>query len=162
MFGIKNPFSDSKYYTANFIAFVDVNGNHLKDNDEYLLENVVIRVNGWDVLTNEKGRAKLVNMPGGLYEFGAFSLEELNGYFPNLPDTILIAKNYLEKEYVAVPFVKGVKIYGKVHVDKDVLSEKISFLPELGGIKITAQNGKEIHTLTENDGSCVFYSPDGD
>jgi len=73
-----------------------------------------------------------------------------------------VAKNYLDKEYVAVPFVKGVKIYGKVHVDKDVLSEKISFLPELGGIKITAQNGKEIHTLTENDGSFVFYAPYGD
>lgn len=161
-FGVKNPFSKSKYYSVNFIAFVDINGNHIKDNDEYLLENIVIRVNGWDVLTNEKGRAKLLNMPGGLYEFGAFSLEELNGYFPNVADTILVTKNYLDKDYVAVPFVKGVKIYGKVHVDKDVLSEKISFLPELGGIKITAQNGKEIHTLTENDGSFVFYAPYGD
>ena len=160
-FGVKNPFSKSQYCSANFIAFIDVNGNHLKDNDEYLLENVVIRVNGWDVLTNEKGKAKLQNMPAGLYEFGAFSLEELDGYFPNIADTILIARNYLDKEYIAVPFVKGVKIYGKINVDKDLLSNQIEFVPELGGIKISAENVKTVHTLTENDGSFMFYAPYG-
>ncbi len=161
-FGIKNPFSKSNYYSANIKAFVDVNGNKKRDNDEYLLENVVVRINGWDVLTNEKGDAWLKNMPGGLYEFSAFSLDEVKDYFPDIADTILITRNHLDNEYISIPFVKGVKIYGKVVVDRDLLSQKMELIPEIGGIKITAENGKTVHTLTENDGSFIFYAPYGD
>jgi hypothetical protein len=161
-FGIKNPFSNNNYYSANIKAFVDINGNKIFDNDEYLLENVVVRINGWDVLTNQKGDAKLLNIPAGMYEISAFSLDDVKDYFPNLADTIVIARNYTDKEYVAIPFVKGVKIYGKVSVDRDLLSQQMEMIPEIGGIKITAENGKTVHTLTENDGSFVFYAPYGD
>lgn len=161
-FGVKNPFSKSNFYSANIKAFVDVNGNKKRDNDEYLLENVVVRVNGWDVLTNEKGEARLKNMPGGLYEFSAFSLDEIKDYFPDIADTILITRNYTDNEYISIPFVKGVKIYGKVVIDRDLLSQKMDVIPEIGGIKITAENGKTVHTLTENDGSFIFYAPYGD
>ena len=161
-FGIKNPFSNNNYYTANIKAFVDINGNKKFDNDEYLLENVVVRINGWDVLTNQKGDAKLLNIPAGMYEISAFSLDDIKDYFPNLADTIVIARNYTDKEYLAIPFVKGVKIYGKVSVDRDLLSQQMEMIPEIGGIKITAENGKTIHALTENDGSFVFYAPYGD
>jgi hypothetical protein len=161
-FGIKNPLAKSNFYSANIKAFVDINGNKKRDNDEYLLENVVVRVNGWDVLTNEKGEARLKNMPGGLYEFSAFSLDEIKDYFPEIADTILITRNYVENDYIAIPFVKGVKIYGKVVVDRDLLSQKMELIPEIGGIKITAENGRTVHTLTENDGSFTFYAPYGD
>jgi hypothetical protein len=161
-FGIKNPFSNSRYYSANIKAFVDVNGNKKRDNDEYVLENVVIKINGWDVLTNEKGEAKLKNIPGGLYEYSAFSLNDVKDYFPDIADTILISRNYTDNEYISIPFVKGVKIYGKVVVDRDILSQQMEMIPEIGGIKITAENGKTVHTLTENDGSFIFYAPYGD
>ena len=161
-FGIKNPFSNNHYYSVNIKAFVDINGNKKFDIDEYLLENVVVRINGWDVLTNQKGDAKLLNIPAGMYEISAFSLDDIKDYFPNLADTIVIARNYTDKEYVAIPFVKGVKIYGKVSVDRDLLSQQMEMIPEIGGIKITAENGKTVHTLTENDGSFVFYAPYGD
>ena len=161
-FGIKNPFSKNKYYSANIKAFVDINGNRKFDNDEYLLENVVVRINGWDVLTNQKGDAKLLNIPGGLYEISAFSLDDVKDYFPNIADTIVIARDYTDKEYIAIPFVKGVKIYGKVVVDRDLLSQQMEMIPEIGGIKISAENGKVVHALTESDGSFVFYAPYGD
>ena len=161
-FGIKNPFSNNNYYSANIKAFVDINGNKKFDNDEYLLENVVVRINGWDVLTNQKGDAKLLNIPAGMYEISSFSLDDVKDYFPNIADTIVIARNYIDKEYLAIPFVKGVKIYGKVSVDRDLLSQQMEMIPEIGGIKITAENGKTIHALTENDGSFVFYAPYGD
>jgi hypothetical protein len=69
-FGIPLPkkWRKTEYVDACFKAFPDFNGNKIMDNDEVPLENIVIKVNGHEVLTDKDGKAKFVNIPVGTYE----------------------------------------------------------------------------------------------
>ena len=49
-FGIPIPFVDRTAATGNFVAFLDLNGNGIKENDETTLENVVIQIGKKEVL----------------------------------------------------------------------------------------------------------------
>lgn len=160
-FGIPNPFSKKKYVSTEFIAFVDLNGNGKKDGDEYTLENVVIRLDRWEVLTNEKGEAKILNIPMEKYKIAAFSLIDLEGYYANILEDISIDKDRIGDKKMQIPFVKGIKIYGKIVLDREKISENTELPPDLGGVKISAINGKTLHSLTESDGTFSFYVPYG-
>lgn len=160
-FGIPNPFSKKKYFTAEFIAFIDLNGNKKKDVDEFTLENVVIKLDRWEIMTNDKGRAKVENLAMGKYKLYSFSLVELEGFFPNIDEDLDIDKDRTGEKVVFIPFVKGIKIYGKVVLDREGVALNMEAPVELSGIKIAALNGKTVSTLTERDGSFSFYIPYG-
>ena len=167
-FGIPLPFIKRRFPTLNFIAFVDINGNGKFDNDEARLENVVINVNGWEVLTNEKGEAQLKNMPEGNFIWQAFSLDDLKGYFPNIPDRInVVAKDSSvssksKPKPTLVPFVKGIRLYGRVYVDREKLSVDALSALDLSGIKISVNcDGKKSTSLTDKEGSFMLYLPYG-
>jgi len=166
-FGIPLPFIKRRYPTLSFIAFVDINGNGVCDGDEARLENVVINVNGTEVLTNDRGEAQLKNVPEGEYVWQAFSLDDVHGFFPNIPDKINViatdsSKSRANREVrpTPIPFVKGVKLVGKVYVDREKLSpEAVNSLLDLAGIRISAVNGHKSTTLTDKDGGFVMYLP---
>ena len=162
-FGIPNPFSNKHFHTAEFIAFIDLNGNGKKETGEYALENVVVRVAEWEVLTNEKGRAVIRNMPRESYKFTAFSLVELDGFFPNVQEVLNVDKDLTadKENIVNVPFVKGINIFGKIILDREHAAENMEKPIDLSGIKISALNGKMINTLTGKNGSFSFYIPYG-
>lgn len=161
-FGIPIPKSKIKYYNVNFVAFIDLNGNDTLDNNEITLENVIIRLNEDEVLTNEKGLAYIQNVKAGNYKISATSLVELEGYFPDLNDQVNISRDYSEeKKIMYIPFTKGVKLFGKVVLDRDKSVMHTSAPIDLGGIKITAVDGRIIHTLTGTDGTFDFYVPLG-
>ncbi|MBN8703577.1 MAG: hypothetical protein J0M08_10960 [Bacteroidetes bacterium] len=161
-FGVPIPFSKRKFYSTDFVAFIDLNGNGKKEVGEYNLENIVLKLDKWEVLTNEKGKATIKNVPTGNYKLSAFSLEELEGYFPNIEEELDVIIDRVGDKHVPIPFVKGIKIYGKVVLDREKVSENTDVTPiDLTGIKISAMNGKVIHTLTGKDGEFNFYVPFG-
>ncbi len=170
-FGIPLPFIKRRYPSLNFIAFVDINGNGKFDYDETRLENVVINVNGWEVMTNSKGEAQLKNMPEGDYVWQAFCLDDLKGFFPNISDKIKVfappedsvrSRFFDPGKVVAVPFVKGIRLFGKVYADREKLSPDALTALDLSGIRISVNcQGKKSATLTESDGSFSFYLPYG-
>jgi hypothetical protein len=156
-FGIPVPFVKPTNSTILFKAFYDVNGNSKQDNNETAIENVVIRVGPWEVITDEKGQAKLINIPNGKYNISVFSVADLKGWFPAISDTIVVNNN----NELNIPFVRGVKITGKVFVQRDPNSPTADFKLDVSRIKITASNHKVYSTLTDKNGYYELYVPVG-
>lgn len=156
-FGIPIPSKKKMFCTVDFIAFTDANGNKKWDIGEELLENVVIRVNGWEVLTDSKGHAKLENMNIGSYPYMVFSLVDLHGWFPEHEDSVTFTKT--ETKYI--PYSRGVKIYGDIVVDREKYAALSNTLLDLSRIRITALDGQPYSTLTDNHGSYTLYIPYG-
>jgi hypothetical protein len=157
-FGIPVPFVKPVNSTLTFKAFYDVNGNGKRDAGETCLENIVIRVNGWEVITNEKGEAELKNIPKGKYPFVSFSVVDLKGWFPNIADTLIANKS----SEVNIPFVRGVKITGKVFLQRDPNSPTADFKLDVSRIKISISNHKLYTALTDKNGNYELYVPAGD
>lgn len=158
-FSIRNPWSSTYHPTLNYLAFLDHNGNNIRDADEATLENVVIGLNEAEVITNEDGMAKVKYISSdSIYRLKATALEDVHGFFPKIPPTVQIEKD----STLNIPFVKGVKIYGKIYVNRDQARIDANGPLDLGGIRITAYNGVIIHTLTSYDGSFSMYVPYGE
>ena len=157
-FGIRIPFVDKSNFTQDFIAFYDLDGDGKKSKSEPPLENILIRLGDCEVLTNQDGKSLMEYVPSGYHQLVAFSLEKLEGWFPNIEDSLLIFKDQVQN----IPFVKGVKVYGKVVVDREQIRTDIDKKLDLGRIKIAAIcDQTEISTLTDFDGDFEFYLPNG-
>lgn len=156
-FGIPVPFVKPTHATITFKAYYDVNGNGKKESNEAVLENIVIRVHSWEVMTNEKGECQLVNVPLGYYPITAFSIFDLKGWFPNISDTININKT----KVFDIPFTRGVKITGKVFIQRDPNSPSADFKLDVSRIKIVASNHKTYTALTDKNGYYELYLPAG-
>ena len=156
-FGIRIPFTEKKNFTKTFIAFYDQNGNSIKDPEEPTLENVVIQVGLHEVITNKDGVATLVYANGGSFAYKVFSLVDLKDWFPNITDSLSIVSE--GKEFV--PFVKGVKLYGKIVIDREKLAINADDAIDLTNIKITASGSDNYYTLTDFNGDFEFYLPNG-
>jgi len=158
-FGIPIPFIKKTSASLDFISFYDINGNGKRDKDEPAIENVIIRLGAKEVITNNKGEAKIKNIMMNSYPFYVRSLDNLQGWFPDVKDTIQVITNNQQ----FIPFVRGVKVYGDVVLDRQkiaIADTSKSF--DLSRIKITATNGKTYNTLTNIKGKFEFYMPNGD
>jgi hypothetical protein len=109
------------------------------------------------VITNENGEARMQNFPRGVWPIKAKSLEENETWFANISDSVMISKDRI----VMVPFVRGVKIKGKVGIDRESIRVDASSPFDLSRIKITANGDKPFSTLTDFDGNFEFYLPYG-
>lgn len=157
-FGIPIPFTETRNYDLNFVAFYDLDGDGKHGQDEPTIENVVLRIDNDEVLTNVRGRASMKNVPKGVYYVVVVPLDAPEGWFAEMPDSLLVNMN---KE-VAVPFVRGIKVFGKVVMDRDQLVTGKEDKMDLTNIKITATSTNQTyHTLTGFDGSFEFYMPNG-
>lgn len=158
-FGVPIPFVKNNSVNIDLVSFYDINGNGLKDADEPEIEDVVIRLNGIEVITNKEGIASIKNMRVGMHELNVFSLNDLQSWFPNIEDSLLV----LTKGTYYIPYVRGVKVYGDVVLDRQKLAiADTSKVFDLSRIKITAVNGKTYHTLTDVKGRFEFYMPNGE
>ncbi len=159
-FGVPLPkkFRKLEYVDANFTAFLDFNGNKVMDNDEVPLENVVIKVNGHEILTDKDGKGKFVNIPVGKYEHKIIPLVDLDGWFTYTMDSIdIIGEQYY------VPFTRGVKVSGSVVLDREKFTKDVLATLDLSGIKIftTDTLGNTMATMTDFNGNFSFYVPYG-
>lgn len=157
-FGIPVPFVKKTNGTVTFIAFYDLNGNGKQEKNESEIENIVVQILPWEVMTNEKGKCELKNIPFGIYPIRVFSIENKNEWFPNVSDSIIINKPNQE---IQIPFIRGVKITGKVFVQRDPNSPTADFKLDVSRIKISASNHKIYSTLTDKNGNFVLYLPAG-
>jgi len=92
-FGIPIPkkYRKKTNSTVSFVAFIDLNGNRIMDKEEIPLENIVIHVGDHELLTDENGQAKLVNIPSGGYPMSVVSLTDLQGWFPLVDDSLQVS-----------------------------------------------------------------------
>ncbi|MBL4605097.1 MAG: hypothetical protein JKY02_05400 [Flavobacteriaceae bacterium] len=158
-FGIPIPFTKKIAATTTFVSFLDVNGNGIKDKDETNLQNVVVKLNRNEVITDYNGEATMRNLSLDKYKLEVLSLEDLRGWFSNTLDSIVINQdgiNYL-------PFVRGIKVYGDVIVDRQKIAIADDKPLDLSRIKISAVKGDKIYnTLTNTNGRFEFYLPFGE
>lgn len=162
-FSFPMPYSKKYYENVVFIPFFDLNGDGKKQDNEKALENVVIRVFSeqkneyYEMLTNNKGMATLKNIEVGTYNWNVWALDDLGGWFPHISDSLNIATSGVNY----IPFVRGVKIVGKVYLQRDKNSPDANQKLDLSRIKITCQNSKTYTTITDNDGNFEIFVPAG-
>lgn len=152
------PLKKQTYSNAQFVAFFDINGNGIMDKNEKPFENVVIRIGENELLTNEEGEALLTGAPNGPQRVVILALDQVDGWFANVKDSLILAGNKINY----IPFVKSVKIKGKVGIRRDQVNYDANDPFDLSLIKITAKGeGKVYETLTSLDGSFELYLPFG-
>ena len=157
-FGIPIPFAKQSAATTTFISFLDINGNGIKEKDETSIQNVVIKVNKSEVITNFEGKATIKNLQLDKYKLETISLEDLRGWFANVKDSIVINEDGINY----IPFVRGIKVYGDVIVDRQKIAVTNEKPLDLSRIKISAlKDDKVYNTLTDNNGRFEFYLPFG-
>jgi hypothetical protein len=160
-FGIKLPKKMRKNFYTNpsFIAFLDFNGNKIKDNDEVALENMVIQLNGHEAITDKDGRCQFLNVEQQRYFYNVIPLIDLGGWFTLRSDSIDIGPQGV----YYVPFTKGVKIEGTVLLDREKFTEDVLADLDLSKIRIftTDTSGNSYSTLTDRQGNFSFYVPFG-
>ena len=158
-FGIPIPFTEKKAATTDIATFLDINGNGIKEKDETSIQNVVVKLNRNEVITNFDGEAKMKNVTFGKYKLEVLPLEEIKGWFPNVQDSIFVNEDGVTN----IPFVRGVKVYGDVIVDRQKIAVTDDKPLDLSRIKITAVKGDKVYnTLTNADGRFEFYLPFGE
>ncbi|MEQ6122874.1 hypothetical protein AAON49_01570 [Pseudotenacibaculum sp. MALMAid0570] len=157
-FGIPIPFTKKIAATTKFVSFLDVNGNGIKEKDEVSVQNVVVKLNKNEVITNFEGEATIKNLKLDKYKLETIALEDLNGWFANVQDSIVINQDGINY----IPFVRGIKVYGDVIVDRQKIAVTDEKPLDLSRIKISAVKGDKIYnTLTNSDGRFEFYLPFG-
>ena len=157
-FGIPIPFTKKTAANAKFVSFIDINGNNIKDKDEVSVQNIVIKLNKHEVITNFEGEASIKNVQKGKYKLEILPLEKLNGWFANTKDSIYIN----EDEINYIPFVRGIKVYGDISIDRQKIAITDDKKLDLSRIKISAiKDDKIYNTLTNKNGRFEFYLPFG-
>jgi hypothetical protein len=156
-FAIPIPFKAAKFCDVSFEAFFDVNGNGVKDKNEKAVNNVIIKLGEEEVITNDEGQSFIRNMPAGKTTFTAIPLVNVEGWFANIADTVTVIKNH----HVSIPFVKGVKVKGKISIDKEAFNATADEPFDLGRIRVTAAGKRSYSTLTDFNGNFELYLPFG-
>jgi hypothetical protein len=157
-FGVPIPFTNKTAASAKFVSFLDINGNNIKDKDEVSIQNVVVKLNKHEVITNFDGEASIKNIQQGKYKLEILPLEELNGWFSNTKDSIFINEDGINY----IPFVRGIKVYGDIIIDRQKIAVTDDKKLDLSRIKISAIKGDKIYnTLTNKNGRFEFYLPFG-
>ena len=157
-FGVPIPFTNKTAASAKFVSFLDINGNNIKDKDEVSIQNIVVKLNKHEVITNFEGEASIKNLQQGNYKLEILPLEELNGWFSNTKDSIFINEDGINY----IPFVRGIKVYGDIIIDRQKIAVTDDKKLDLSRIKISAIKGDKIYnTLTNKNGRFEFYLPFG-
>ncbi|MFN6038205.1 MAG: hypothetical protein ACK452_07045, partial [Bacteroidota bacterium] len=110
---IPKRFRKKKFCDANFVVFLDVNGNSKMDDGEVPIENVVLRMNDFEVITDDKGKAGFINMSFAKYHVQVIPLIDMGSWFPNVGDSVDVCG----PEIMPIPFSKGTQVYGNVELD---------------------------------------------
>nr|MBA3707165.1 hypothetical protein [Bacteroidota bacterium] len=156
---IPKKFRKKLFTDANVKAFLDINGNKKFDLDEISLENIVIRLNDFEVLSNEKGEARFLNIPFGNYKLQVLSLVDIGAWFAVVTDSIQINSEGI----ISIPFSQGVQVLGNVHIDRGKFSNDIQQNLDISRMKIflVDTSGKVTTSITDNQGNFKFYVPYG-
>ncbi len=154
---IPKRFRKNKFCDAKFVVFLDVNGNNRMDDGEVPVENVVLRMNDYEVITDDKGMASFINMAFAKYRMQVFPLVDMGSWFPNVSDSADVCG----PDLMYVPFSKGVQVYGGVELDREAYSGELFDKLDISRFKIYMVDsiGRTFSSITDNKGNYNFYVP---
>lgn len=154
---IPKRFRNNKFCDSKFIVFLDVNGNNKMEDGEVPVENVVLRMNDFEVITNDKGAASFINISFAKYKLQVFPLMDVGSWFPNVPDSMEVCG----PEPIYIPFSKGVQVYGLVELDREEFAGQLFEKLDISRFKIylVDSTGKTFTSVTDNRGNFNFYVP---
>ncbi len=151
-------FVKRKYYDLKVVAFFDENNNGIRDNNEKLLSNVAIELNGLLFLTDEQGSFSYENIERGIYTVDLHNVKNIKGI---IPSSGFIQKiNVTENTTYEIPFKKSKLISGSIKVILDSLSPA-NFTPDYLKLTATDTAGTVYMTATDELGDYYFNLPSG-
>ncbi len=146
-----------KYYDLKVILFKDANGNGQKDEGEELLEDAMVYVQEFNLVTNRFGEIDCRNMPSGTYKINLVNTRKAKLIATNGPiQTIILS----EDTKVYIPFKEGRSLKGKVSIELDSLSTS-KFSAEFLRIVITDSLNHTYSALSNAEGEFAIALPDG-
>lgn len=156
-FNIKKP--GKKSHDLEVVVFKDLNGNNKRDQGEEFEKNVIVRVNGQALMTNEEGVVYFRNLPEGKYLVENELLTNAEGWFKSKG----IEVDMNSDQAVYIPLKRGVQIVGNILLQKAQYSALGEGGMKLNGIRVTATDGSgETYTsLTDLSGQFRLYVPFG-
>ena len=154
---VPKRFRKNKFCDAKFVVFLDVNGNHIMDLGEVPVENVVLRMNEFEVITDDKGMASFINMAFSNYRLNVFPLIDMGSWFANVSDSV----NVCGPDLMYIPFSKGVQVSGGVELDRESFTGELFEKLDVSRFKIYLIDtlGKTYSAITDNKGNYNFYVP---
>ena len=154
---IPKRFRNKKFCDANFVVFLDVNGNGKMEESEVPVENIVLRMGEYEVITDEKGRAGFVNTSFAKYHVQVIPLIDMGSWFPNIDDSVDVCG----PDLMYIPFTKGTQVYGTVELDHETYSGEIFDKLDVSRFKIYLIDsaGRTFSSITDNKGNFNFYVP---
>jgi hypothetical protein len=154
---LPKKFRNNKFCDAKFIVFLDVNGNKIMDANEVPVENIVLRMNDYEVITNEQGAASFINISFAKYKLQVLPLVDMGSWFPNVGDSLEVCG----PEPIYLPFSKGVQVYGLVELDREEFAGQIFDKLDVSRFRIYLidSTGKTFSSITDNKGNFSFYVP---
>ena len=162
-FGLKKQFNlkkpGKKSHDLEVVVFKDLNGNNLRDQGEEFERNVIVKVNGQALMTNEEGIVYFRNLPEGEYLVENELLTNAEGWFKSKG----ISVDLNGDQAVYIPLKRGVQITGNIILQKAQYSALGEGDMKLNGIRVTATDGTgETFTgLTDLSGQFRLYVPFG-
>jgi hypothetical protein len=154
---IPKRFRNNKFCDSKFVVFLDVNGNNKMEEGEVPVENVVLRMNDYEVITNDKGAASFINISFAKYKLQVFPLLDVGSWFPNVPDSMEVCG----PEPIYIPFTKGVQVYGIVELDREEFAGQLFEKLDVSRFKIylVDSTGRTHTSVTDNRGNFNFFVP---
>jgi len=171
-FGI--PISKKKNFDITFVAFNDLNGNGVKDINEVGIENMLIKAEAinenpdvfaegfmqqsLEVITNQDGKAFLINVTNGAYDISSILLHKVNGWASGRDFELMVNEDCI----VNVPFSRGGNVSGAISMEADQYS-RFNKEFSLANIRISAVDslGYAYSCLTDENGVYSLAIPYG-
>ncbi len=157
-FNIKKP--GKKSHELEVVVFKDLNGNNLRDSGEEYEQNVIVRVNGETLMTNEEGRVIFKDLPQEKYLVETEMLSNSEGWFKSKGIEVDLNKD----QALYIPLKRGVQINGNVILQQAQYSALGEGGMKLDGIRVTAEgeDGQTYSGLTDLNGIFRIYVPFGE
>lgn len=148
-----------KSHDLEVIVFKDVNGNNIRDRGEELEKNVIVRVNGESLMTDEEGAVLFKDLPQKEYEVSTQLLANHEGWFKSTE----LSVNLLRSKTMYIPLKRGSQIAGSIILQKAQFSALGENGMDLSGIRVTATDnvGNSYSGLTGQSGQFRLYVPFG-
>lgn len=162
-FGLKKTFNlkkpGKKSHDLEVVVFKDLNGNNVRDQGEEFEKNVIVKVKGQALMTDEDGVVYFRNLPEGNYVVENELLSNTEGWFKSKGIEVELNSD----QAVFIPLKRGVQISGSIILQKAQYSALGEGNMKLNGIRVTATdaNGDTFTGLTDLSGVFRLYVPFG-
>ncbi|MDI3528170.1 MAG: hypothetical protein PWR03_2354 [Tenuifilum sp.] len=169
-FGFDQP--RIKYHNIDLVFYKDFNGNHVQDENEPGIKNVLVTLSrtstntsGYipgdvymlELISDNFGHVSIENLPEGRYDIDYTPLGSEIGTFSKAITDLEFNVNRDGAFYI--PFVEKNKVFGRIILNRSKLSGLGKV--DVSNIRITATDskGNMYSTLTDKNGEFTIYAP---